>query len=203
MEYAKYVNESYVEFPPQNMPNRLFADGTRRYVSNYNVATDMLLEDGYVPVHETPMPEPIHPEDSFLKRYRPHPTYIEVYWVNQYVAPTLEEVKAQKIEDINLYRKDDYRDASITYEGNEFPVDDTFFIEVNGSIISQEPTHEFKVKGQNKYVELDLTQMAQLQKLIGTERRAIYDYSQTVKQKIWAAETVEEVNEIAYNRGGN
>lgn len=200
MEYAKFVNENYIQFPPQDMPNRLFNDGIRRYVSNYNVATDMLIEDGYVPVHETPMPEPTRPEDSFLKKYRPHSTYIEVYWVNQYVAPTLEEVKAQKIEDINLYRKDDYQDSSIIYEGNEFPVDDTFFIEVNGAIISQEPAHEFKVKGQNKYVELDLIQMAQLQKLIGAERRSIYDYSQTVKQKIREAETVEEVDEIIYNR---
>lgn len=200
VKYAKYINEDYIELPPQNMPNRLFNDGTVCYVSNYDKAEDLLIEDGYIRVEEVPMPEQENPKDVFIKKYKLHDDYIEVYWENQYVAPTLEEIKIQKIEDINLYRKDDYQDSSVIFEKNKFPVDDTFFIEVNGALISQELTHEFKAKEKNEYVELDLIQVAQLQRLINEERRAIYDYSQVIKNKVRESKTIEEVESITYNR---
>lgn len=200
MKYAKFINENYVEYPPQNKPKRIFSDGTTRYVSNYNVAEDMLLEDGYLPVIETTMPNPERPEDSFIMKYRLHSDHIEAYWKNQYVAPSLDEIKAKKVEEINQYRKNDYENSSVTFEGNEFPVDDTFCIEVNGALISQESSHEFKVKEKNKYVELDLIQIAQLQKLINEERRFIYNYSQGVKSQIREAKTFEEIKNITYNR---
>lgn len=90
-----------------------------RNMSGYDNRPDLMLEDGYLPVHENPRPsQMINP----VFHYELKDGYIDQVWVDLYKEPTLEELKAQKRLDINYERTEKRKTGVAAFDGTFFGI---------------------------------------------------------------------------------
>lgn len=91
----------------------------QRNMSGYLNRPDLMLEDGYLPVHEHERPsQMISPSWEYVQK----DGYIDQVWTENYVAPTLEELKTAKRQDINFWREDERMKGSAPFDGSWFGI---------------------------------------------------------------------------------
>lgn len=82
MKYVKFISETHIEYPPVNKGS----------IANYDIAIDLLIQDGYKPLQEAPRPE----DNDYTLTYQDTPeAVLEVITV-----PTPEEKEQREKERI-------------------------------------------------------------------------------------------------------
>lgn len=110
-KYGKLIGPREILWAPDYDPVR--------NISGYDNRPDLMLEDGYLPVHLNPRPnQMVEPEYSYVQK----DGYIDQVWVDHYVAPTLAELKAQKRLDINYWRIEERKTGWAEFDGAKFGI---------------------------------------------------------------------------------
>lgn len=110
-KYGKLLNAHEIIWAPDYDPVR--------NISGYDNRPDLMLEDGYLPVHLAPRPsQMIEPDWSYVQK----DGYIEQVWTETYVEPTLAELKSQKRIAINMWRDDARMKGTTDFDGAKFGI---------------------------------------------------------------------------------